>query len=188
MSYFNKIRLCYRQIKMLYIKWIFGYKYVDSTAYFAGKSSISTDMIAGKFSYIGPNCSIPPNVIIGKYTMLAPNVSILGGDHVFEKPDTPIIFSGRPEMPKTIIGEDAWIGANALIMAGITIGNGAIIAAGSVVTKNVPEYTISGGNPAKYIKMRFNEEGVELHKKMLSEDKIEVNFTKKKKPSQNVQK
>jgi acetyltransferase-like isoleucine patch superfamily enzyme len=113
--------------------------------------------------------------------MFGPNVSILGGDHIFTDPNTPIIFSGRPKMPQTNIGADVWIGANVAIMAGITIGNGAIIAAGSVVTKDVPEYAIYGGNPAKHIKMRFNEEEIDFHRKMLTKSNIEVKFTSKKK-------
>jgi len=146
-----------------------------------GKSSISKDLIAHEFAYIGPGCTIAPCVSIGRYSMLAPNVSILGGDHVFTDPNNPIIFSGRPPMPKTKIGEDVWIGANAIIMAGITIENGAIIAAGSIVTKDIEAYTIHGGNPAKYIKMRFNEKEIDLHKKMLQKLNIEVNFTTQKK-------
>ena len=58
----------------------------------------------------------------------------------------------------TTIGNDVWIGINAIIKAGITIGNGAVIGAGSVVTKNVPPYAIVAGNPAKIIRYRYNEE------------------------------
>ena len=93
---------------------------------------------------------------------------------------TPIIFSGRPNTPSTNIGKDVWIGANALIMAGIQIGNGSIIASGSVVTKDVPAYCIYGGNPAKFIKLRFEEEDQVVHKKMLESENISANFVKKK--------
>ncbi len=173
---------------MRWFRFKYNLKDVHSTFYLAGKCFISSDLKADKFAYIGPNCVIPPKVTIGKYTMLAPNVSILGGDHIFDNPSAPIIFSGRPEMPKTIIGEDAWIGANALLMAGITIGDGAIVAAGSVVTKNIPAYCIWGGNPAKFIKMRFNENEITLHKIMLSQDNIKINYTKQKKTERDVQK
>jgi len=61
----------------------------------------------------------------------------------------------------TLIKSDAWIGMNAMIMPGVTIGEGAIIAAGSIVTKDIPPYTIVGGNPARIIKERFSEKEVQ---------------------------
>ena len=66
---------------------------------------------------------------------------------------------GQSFEPKgdTVIKSDAWIGMNAIIMPGVSIGEGAIVAAGSVVSKNVPPYTIVGGNPAKEIKKRFTD-------------------------------
>lgn len=175
------LRSIYRTCKMKWCRLKYGLKHVHHTFYFAGKGFLSSDLIAHEYAYIGPGAYIPPRVTIGKYTMLAPNVSVLGGDHVYTDPNTPIIFSGRPEMPKTLIGEDVWIGANVSIMAGLTIGNGAIIAANAMVTKDVPEYAIYGGNPAKLIRMRFNEEDIVLHRKMLLKSNIEVKFTEKKK-------
>ncbi len=175
------IRHLYRTLKMFWYRKKFGLKKVHKTFYMGGKGSISKDLVAHEFAYIGANCIIPPKVTLGKYTMLAPNVSILGGDHIFDNPNSPIIFSGRPKMPVTNIGDDVWIGANVCLMAGLTIGNGAIIAAGAIVTKNIEPYGIYGGNPAKLIRMRFNEEEIALHKKMLEKTKIEVNFTENKK-------
>lgn len=66
----------------------------------------------------------------------------------------------------TIIESDAWIGMNAMIMPGVMIGEGAIVAAGSVVAKDVPPYTIVGGNPAKEIKKRFTDKEIEQLKEM----------------------
>ncbi|MEB8330284.1 CatB-related O-acetyltransferase [Flavobacteriaceae bacterium KMM 6897] len=175
------LRAIYRNLKMKWCRFKYRLNQVHPTFYFAGNGYLSPDLIAHEYAYIGPGAYIPPKVTIGKYAMLAPNVSILGGDHIFTDPTTPIIFSGRPEMPQTTIGEDAWIGANVSIMAGVTIGNGAIIAANAMVTKDIPEYSIYGGNPAKLIRMRFNEEEIVLHRKMLSKSNIEVKFTKKKK-------
>ncbi|MDD4672229.1 MAG: DapH/DapD/GlmU-related protein [Bacteroidales bacterium] len=88
--------------------------------------------------------------------MLANNVSIIGNDHEFKLLDRPIIFSGRKTVRETIIGKDVWIGAFSIVMTGIKIGDGAIIAAGSVVTKNVEAYFVYGGVPAKKIKPRFS--------------------------------
>ena len=101
--------------------------------------------------------------------MLAPEVTILGGDHLTDIPGTPTIFSGRPEVPKTIVGDDVWIGFRAVINAGIRIGNGAIVAAGAVVTKDVEPYTIIGGVPARQIGQRFPRlEDRAIHERALS--------------------
>lgn len=166
---------------MIWFRGLYDLKNVDSTFYLGGKGSISSDLIADKFSYVGKNSVLPPKVKIGKYSMLAPNVSILGGDHIFNNPERPIIFSGRPQMPSTIIGEDVWIGANVCIMAGVKIGNGCIIAAGSILTKDTEPYSIYAGNPAKFLKMRFNEQEISSHKKMLKKQSVDINYTKNKK-------
>jgi len=179
----NKLspRYIYRSLKMTCFRLKYGLKNVHPTFFMVGAgSSISSDLIADAYAYIGPGCIIPPKVHIGKYTLLAPNVRILGGDHIFTDPKVPIIFSGRPEMPITKIGADAWIGANVLVMAGVTIGDGAIIAAGSVVTKDVAPYTICGGNTAKFIRMRFTEDEIKEHKKMLESAEVNVNYVKNK--------
>ena len=111
--------------------------------------------------------------------MLANDVRIMGGDHRYDIPGTPIIYSGRAELKPTTIGRDCWIGAYSIIMCGVNIGDGCIIAAGSVVTKDVEPYSIYGGVPAKKIKDRFNsEKEVAIHKQMLSHD-TPIDFDKK---------
>ena len=75
----------------------------------------------------------------------APRVAIIGGDHLFDKPGTPIIFSGRPEMPTTIIEQDCWLGYASVIRAGVRIGRGAIIGANAVITRDVGPYEIWAG-------------------------------------------
>ena len=136
----------------------YGVKKAHPTALIAAGSEISKDLIIDAFSYIGPRCSISQGVKIGKYTMLANNVMIIGGDHQFRDPNWPMIFAGRDKKKNTVIGKDCWIGAGSIIMAGVTIGDGSIVAAGSVVTKNIPPYTIYGGSPARLIKRRFSLE------------------------------
>lgn len=102
--------------------------------------------------------------------MLGPRVLIVGDDHRFDIPGTPIIFSGRPEKRNTIIERDAWIGAGVIVMAGVTVGRGAIVAAGSVVTKDIAPFEIHGGVPAKKIKDRFHsQQDLDLHNAMLNE-------------------
>lgn len=149
------IRKLGRSVKRWYYMHKYGLKHVHPTIYFGGKSKIPSDLIAGAYVYIGPQCLLYKKVEIGDYTMLANNVSIIGGDHNFNKAGVPMIFSGRDELKRTIIGKDCWIGANSIIMTGVKIGDGSIVAAGSVVTKDVEAYSIYGGVPARKIKDRF---------------------------------
>lgn len=146
----------YRFFKRLFVKYVYGLKKVHKTFNIGGKCKISKDFEADEYSYVGNNCLIYPGVSIGRYTMLAQNVQIIGDDHNFNIPGMPSTFSGRPKLKKTKIGRDVWIGANAIIMAGVTIGDGSIIAAGSIVTKDVAPFLIFGGVPAKFLRNRFN--------------------------------
>ena len=113
-------------------------------------SHADTDISEGV--YIGPQCNIGM-CSIGKNTLVASGVHILSGknQHNFEDLKTPIQQQGG-NFEKISIGDDCWIGNAAVIMA--NIGNGAIVAAGSVIVKDVPKNAIMAGNPAKLIKMR----------------------------------
>jgi acetyltransferase-like isoleucine patch superfamily enzyme len=114
---------------------------------------------------------ICPKVQVGKYTMFGPGVSIVGYDHRFDQPGLPIIFSGRPFLKETVIGDDVWIGCNAIVLAGCTVGRGSVVAAGAVVTKDVPEYSIVAGVPASMICRRFESDDDRIiHDKMLLMD------------------
>jgi len=147
----------------------FGLRSVSKTFYLAGGATVSHDLIAHEFSYVGPDCLIGPGVELGRYAMLGPRVCIVGDDHNFSKPGTPIIFSGRPTLRRTRVEADAWVGCGAVLMAGTTIGRGAIVAAGAVVTKDVPPYEIHGGVPARKIAERFASiEEREAHDRMLA--------------------
>ncbi len=105
---------------------------------------------------------------MGNYVMLGPQVLIVGKDHNYDVVGTPMIFAGRPEHPKTMIGDDVWIASRATIIAGIRIGSGAIVAAGAVVTRDVEEYAIVAGVPARTIGYRFTPEQCQEHGHMLS--------------------
>lgn len=85
--------------------------------------------------------------------------NVFGGE--WEK-NTPSHLSELPFKGDTVIGNDVWLGRETVVMPGVKIGDGAIVAAYSVVTKDVEPYTLVGGNPAKYIKNRFDEELTEL--------------------------
>ena len=114
-------------------------------------------------------------LIIGKFCMIASDVTFImnGANHLTDAVSTyPFAIFGNgwenamegktyPTKGDTIIGNDVWIGYKAMIMAGVTIGDGVIIASRSVVTKDVASYSIVGGNPAKEIKKRFSKEQIE---------------------------
>lgn len=108
---------------------------------------------------IGSNCQINENVFIqgahiGSYVMIAPNVSILSKSHNFNDIQIPMLEQGESQKQIPIIEDDVWIGRNVIIMPGIRIKKGAIVAAGAIVTKNVESYSVVGGVPAKVIKYR----------------------------------
>ena len=146
----------------------FGLKHVHPTFYMPGDVSVSPDLVALEFSFLNCGCQIGPGVELGRYVMLGPDVKILGADHVFDRPGVPIIFSGRPETPKTVIEADAWVGAGAFVRQGVRIGRGAIVAAHAVVTRDVLPYEIVAGIPARKVGERFPEgDAREIHDRML---------------------
>jgi len=125
-------------------------------------STVHKTSYIGSGSQIGAFCSIASDVVIG------------GGHHPTEWVGTSQVFYEgggqfkgrfaklkRPPVKKTRILNDVWIGQRALIAQGVTIGNGAVIGMGSVVTKDVPDYAIVGGVPAKLIRYRFDENTIE---------------------------
>lgn len=110
---------------------------------------IGNNSSIGPYSYIG--CS--GYIEIGDNVMMSPRVSIYAENHLFDHPELTIKDQGvKREFVK--IEDDCWIAANTVILAGVTIGRGSVIAAGSVVTKDIPPYSIAGGVPAKVIKSR----------------------------------
>lgn len=113
----------------------------------------------GKGIYLGDNSGIGINARIGRVkigndVMMAPNVTILDRNHRYDRTDIPMRRQGDTECMPPVINDDVWIGSNVIILPGVHIGKGAIIGAGSVVTKNIPEYAIACGNPAIVIKHR----------------------------------
>ncbi|NBB79909.1 MAG: antibiotic acetyltransferase [Verrucomicrobia bacterium] len=122
----------------------------------------------GLHSFIGPDCCLASKVVIGNWVMLAGRVAIVGGDHRFDVVGSPMIKSGRDACKEVIIEDDAWIGHGAILMHGVRVGFGSIVAAGSVVTKDVPPFSIYGGNPAKLIRKRFpSDRDEDMHRKSL---------------------
>lgn len=121
------------------------------------------------FDFIGDQ------LIIGKFCMIASGAQFImnGGNHLSEAISAyPFAIFGNgwegamegksyPHKGNTVIGNDVWIGHNATIMPGLTIGDGAIVATNATVTRDVPPYAIVGGNPAQVIRKRFSDEQIE---------------------------
>ena len=109
------------------------------------------DVLIGDRTRIGMSNVLIGPVTIGNDVMLAQNIVISGLNHGYE--DITVVPHKQPVTRKKITIEDeVWIGANSVIVAGVTIGKHAVIAAGSVVTKDVPPYSVAAGNPARLIK------------------------------------
>ncbi len=111
--------------------------------------SIGSYSSIGVESYIG--CS--GQIIIGNYVMIGPKITIIAENHKHDRKDIPMLLQGVIRKGVTI-EDDVWIGANVTILDGIKIGKGSIIGAGSIVTKDIPQYVIAVGCPARVIKSR----------------------------------
>lgn len=108
---------------------------------------------------IGKHCEINDHVFIqgatiGNNVMIAANASLLANMHNHKNKDIPMNLQGKKRGNKVIIEDDVWIGRSVIVMPGVRIKKGSIIAAGAVVTKDVPAYCVYGGVPAKFIKNR----------------------------------
>jgi acetyltransferase-like isoleucine patch superfamily enzyme len=105
----------------------------------------------GPYSYIG--CSGP--IRIGNNVMISPRVSLYAENHVIAGIDIPMKEQGVTQKG-IVIEDDCWIAANSIILDGVTVGRGSVVAAGAVVSKNVPPYSVVAGVPARIIKSRNN--------------------------------
>ena len=113
-----------------------------------------TGICIGDNSGIGVNCVVRGPLVMGSDIMMGPNVRIITGKHNTERTDIPMRQQGFLPNQQVTIGNDVWIGDGVIILPGTTIGTGSIIGAGAVVTKDVPEYAVVAGVPAKVIKFR----------------------------------
>jgi len=107
----------------------------------------------GNNSGLGVNCKVRGPLKIGDNVMMGPEVRIMTNSHNFDRTDIPMLAQGH-RVRGVEIGNDVWIGARVIILPGVTVGDGVIIGAGSVVTKNIDSYAVVGGAPAKIIKFR----------------------------------
>jgi maltose O-acetyltransferase len=107
----------------------------------------------GNYSGLGINCRIV-RAIIGNGVWMGPDVVFISNNHNFSDPDKPLLGQGLVPAKTITVGDHTWIGTRVIILPGRQIGKCAIIGAGSVVTKDVPDYAIVAGNPARIIRYR----------------------------------
>jgi len=166
-----------RKIRTRYFCWRHGLKYVHPLAFINPSSSVRADLVADEYAFVSFDCLIMNRVRIGRYSMLAPRVAIIGADHRYDQPGTPMFFTDRPSIPETVIEDDVWIGFATVVMQGVRIGRGAIVGANAVVTKNIPAFEIWGGVPAAKIRDRFpNAADREVHENMLDGEVVPPHF------------
>lgn len=121
---------------------------IEKQAYFTPELRI------GDRSGVGIRCEMNGPVTIGNDVMMGPEVVVYTRGHNYDRSDIPMMDQGMTEAEPVVIGNDVWIGRRAIIMPGVTIGDGSVIGAGAVVTKDVPPYAVVGGVPAKILKVR----------------------------------
>lgn len=167
-----------------YNKLVFLKNYVKATNIFVGDYTYFDDRRYGPEQFEENNVLYNYNyskvkLVIGKFCALAAETRfIMTGDHKLDAISTfpfPIFGNGwenaytideLPVKGDIIVGNDVWFGYDSLVMNGVTIGNGAIIAARAVVVKDVPPYSIVAGNPAKVVKMRFDDKTIDRLEKI----------------------
>lgn len=116
----------------------------------------------GNNNYFGANVHVTA-ANIGNYCSIAPNVTIGPGEHLVDMISTKVSVMEEAgykiDLIKSpvVIKNDVWIGANVVVLRGVTVGNGAVLAAGAIVTRDVPDFAIVGGIPARIIRYRFDE-------------------------------
>ena len=143
-----------RKVRRALVKNLFSHTGAKVNIERGANFGTGADISIGDYSGIGVNASVRGPLIIGNNVMMGPDVVIITSSHNFDRTDIPMRFQGSNKKPVSI-GNDVWIGQRVVILQGVNIGDGAIIAAGAVVTKDVPPYTIVGGIPAKIIKSRI---------------------------------
>ena len=108
----------------------------------------------GANSQLGANSRIGPDVVIGDDVVMGPDVVIMTTSHAFEDSKVPIRRQGNLPVRRVTIGNDVWIGTRVIIMPGVRLGDGCVVGAGSVVTRDIPPMAIAAGSPARVIRKR----------------------------------
>lgn len=121
-------------------------------------ATFGSELEIGNGSGIGRNCELYGKVVIGENVMMAPECVFYTVGHQFEDTATPMSKQGSTRPRPIVVENDVWIGRRAMIMPGVTVSEGSVVAAGAVVTKDVPPYCVVGGVPATLLKRRGESE------------------------------
>lgn len=125
-------------------------------------------IVLGSNICIGAYCIFLVDLEIGNKVLIADNVAFINrDDHQYDIVGKTMWDSGRGDKFKVVVEGDVWISHGAIVLSPARIGRGAIVAAGSVITRDVPRYAIVGGVPAKVLKMRFTPEEIVEHERLL---------------------
>lgn len=171
---FNKIKLIINRIigaleKSKFVKCGGDVKYSPLNSVFSFETiSIGSRVFIGPYAYFRSTHGV---IEIGSNVMFGPSVYILGGDHIYDRCGEYMIDvkKGRDHCDSpVVIEDDTWIGARATILSGVRVGVGSIVAAGCLVTRDVPPYEIHGGVPNRKIGERFTAEEIDRHHQMLA--------------------
>ena len=118
-------------------------------------ASFTPGLSIGDRSGVGIRCELTGPITIGNDVMMGPEVIVYTSGHRFERTDISMMDQGFTDVKPVTIGNDVWIGRRVIIMPGVTIGDGCVIGAGAVVTKDISPYSVAVGVPAKVIKSRL---------------------------------
>ena len=116
-----------------------------------GATFASGQVSIGDHSGIGVDAYLQGPVAIGKHVMMAPQVVIFTANHIFASRTVPMRLQGSTEARPVVIEDDVWLGQRCMVMPGLRIGRGAVVAAGAIVTKDVPQFAVVAGNPARVV-------------------------------------
>ena len=139
------------------VRYHLGSKFVEhcgENVNFEKGARFNPELSIGDYSGVGVNCLVSGRTYIGNHVMMGPDCIMYSYSHAYDRLDVPMDQQGFEEPTPIHIGDDVWIGARVIILPGVKIGSHCIIGAGAVVTKDVPDYAIVGGVPAKVIRMR----------------------------------